>query len=298
MKKDVNVDTNFDLKALEEIVIRALDEDLGDGDITTEWTISTNAIAHAFFEAKQPGIISGLYPTDLVYKRVDSDLEFKPLLDDGDSVEPGQPIAEVRGAASSVLTGERTALNFLRHLSGIATMTSEYANAIQNTDTKIVDTRKTTPGLRILEKRAVVHGGGHNHRFGLYDMVLIKDNHIAASGGIGPAVRLCRSNMKKAGKRVDIEVETSDLAQVAQAVCHEADWIMLDNMSDTQMSEAVQHIRANSPPHHPIIIEASGMITLSRLKSVAKTGVQVISIGALTHSAPVLDISLNIGPST
>ena len=290
----MNVDTDFELKALEEIVARALEEDLGGGDITTEWTISTNAVAHAFFEAKQSGIVSGLYPTYLAYKGVDPDLEFKPYLNDGDLVKPGQPIAEVSGAASSILTGERTALNFLRHLSGIATITRQYADILQDTNTKIIDTRKTTPGLRVLEKRAVLHGGGCNHRFGLYDMVLIKDNHIAAAGGIGPAVRLCRTNMKKAQKQVTIEVETSDLSQVAEAVCNGADWIMLDNMADNKMRHAVQHIRDNSSPHHPIIIEASGMITLARLKAVAETKIDFISIGALTHSAPSLDISLHI----
>ncbi len=291
------MDTTFDREALEVIVGRALREDVGDGDITTEWTIASDAFAHARFEARQPGIVSGLYPAYLAYRGVDPDLEFQAFLTDGDGVELGQPIAEVRGAARSVLTGERTALNFLRHLSGIASMTRRYADAVGDTNTRIVDTRKTTPGLRVLEKRAVLHGGGGNHRFGLYDMVLIKDNHIAAAGGVDAACHLCRSNMEKSGKRVAIEVETSDLVQVAEAVRNGADWIMLDNMGDDQMRTAVQHIRAGSPGDRPIVIEASGTITLDRLGTVAETGVDVISIGALTHSAPALDISLNFDTS-
>ncbi len=277
---------------------RALREDVGDGDITTEWTTAPESFARARFEARQPGIVSGLFPACLAYRAVDPGLEFQVLLTDGDRIEAGQPIAEVRGAARSVLTVERTALNFMRHLSGIATMTRQYADAVRDTGTRILDTRKTTPGLRMLEKRAVLHGGGGNHRYGLFDMVLIKDNHIAAAGGIGAAVRLCRSNMERSGRRVAIEVETADLAQVEEAMRSGADWIMLDNMSDEVMREAVHRVRAGSTREPPVVVEASGTITLDRVAAAAKTGVDVISIGALTHSAPALDISLNIHAST
>ena len=288
------MDTKFEPASLEEIVARALREDVGDGDVTTEWTLATDAVARAQFEAGQPGILSGLYPASLTFREVDPGLEFRALVTDGDQVEPGQPIAEVRGAARSVLTAERTALNFMRHLSGIASMTRQYVDAVRNTGARIVDTRKTTPGLRDLEKRAVLHGGGENHRHGLFDMVLIKDNHIAAAGGITAAVRTCRSNMKQSDRRYDIEVETSALDQVEEAVRSGADWIMLDNMSDAEMQTAVGRIRALTAADQSIVVEASGAITLDRIEEIAKTGVDVISVGALTHSAPALDISLNI----
>lgn len=295
---------------------RALREDVGDGDLTTEWTLAPEALARGRFEARQPGIVSGLFPACLAYRAVDPGLEFQVFLADGDRVEDGQPIAEIRGAARSVLTGERTALNFMRHLSGIATLTRRYADAVRDTRARIVDTRKTTPGLRELEKRAVLHGGGGNHRHGLFDMVLIKDNHIAAAGGVAAAVRLCRSKREQTGRHVAIEVEISDLAQVEEAVRSGADWIMLDNMNDETMRKAVQlvragqadqadqavqanrSVRAGSRQERSIVIEASGRITLERLEAVAKTGVDVISIGALTHSAPALDISLDIDTST
>ena len=288
------MDTDFNQESLKEIVDRALREDVGDGDVTTAWTLAPGTFARARFEARQPGIVSGLFPACVAYRETDPNLEFQAFLADGDRVESGQSIAEVRGAARSLLTGERTALNFMRHLSGIASMTRQYVDAVRNTGARIVDTRKTTPGLRELEKRAVKHGGGDNHRQGLFDMVLIKDNHIAAAGGITAAVRMCRSNMKRSGRRYDIEVETSGLDQVEEAVRSGADWIMLDNMDDEEMRTAVGRVRAATPAERPIVVEASGAITLDRLGAIGKTGVDVISIGALTHSAPALDISLNV----
>ncbi len=292
------MDTKFELASLKEIVVRALLEDVGKGDVTTEWTLAPGAVARARFEAVQPGILSGLFPACLAFREVDSDLEFRALLTDGDQVKSGQPIAEVRGAARSLLTAERTALNFMRHLSGIASMTRQYVDAVRNTGARIVDTRKTTPGLRDLEKKAVLHGGGANHRHGLFDMVLIKDNHIAAAGGIAGAVRRCRSNMKRLGRRLDIEVETSGLVQVEEAARSGADWIMLDNMSVDEMRTAVGRIRAMSAAERSIVVEASGAIRLEQLEAIARTGVDVISVGALTHSAPALDISLNMMAST
>ncbi len=292
------MDTKFDLDSLKEIVARALREDVGDGDVTTEWTLAPGTVASARFEARQTGILSGLFPASLAFREVDASLEFQALLSDGDRVEPGRPIAEVRGAAGSLLTGERTALNFMRHLSGIASTTRQYVDAVRNTGARIVDTRKTTPGLRELEKRAVLHGGGANHRHGLFDMVLIKDNHIAAAGSIAAAVRSCRTNMKRADARYEIEVETGSLDQVDEAVRSGADWIMLDNMNDEEMRKAVARIRAASRPDQPIVIEASGAITMERIGAIANTGVDMISVGALTHSAPALDISLNVVAST
>ncbi|MCY3555009.1 MAG: carboxylating nicotinate-nucleotide diphosphorylase [Gemmatimonadetes bacterium] len=292
------MDTKFDPVSLEEIVARALREDVGDGDITTAWTLKPDVQTRARFEARQPGVLSGLFPACLTFREVDPSLEFRALLTDGDRLVPGQPIAEVRGAAPSVLTAERTALNFMRHLSGIASMTRRYVDAVRNTGVRIVDTRKTTPGLRELEKGAVLHGGGDNHRHGLFDMVLIKDNHIAAAGGIAGAVRKCRSNMAHSGMRYDIEVETGTLDQVEEAVRSGADWIMLDNMNTEEMRTAVGRIRALTAADRSIVVEASGAITLERLDEIAKTGVDVISVGALTHSAPALDISLNVLAST
>ncbi len=277
---------------------RALHEDVGDGDLTTQWTIAPDTLARGCFHASQPGIVSGLFPACLVYRTVDPDLVYQAFVTDGDRVEAGQPIAEVRGDARSVLTGERTALNFMRHLSGIATLTRRYADAVRDTRARVVDTRKTTPGLRALEKRAVRHGGGGNHRHGLFDMVLIKDNHIAAAGGVGNAVRMCKSKRERSGRDVAIEVETGDLAQVEEAVRSGADWIMLDNMTDEAMRKAVRCIRAGSAKEPPVVIEASGRITLDRLEAVAKTGIDVISIGALTHSAPALDIGLTVDSPT
>lgn len=292
------MDTKFDLDSLKEIVARALREDVGDGDVTTEWTLACGSFARARFEARQAGIVSGLFPACLAFREVDAGLEFQALLADGDRVEPGRPIADVRGAAGALLTAERTALNFMRHLSGIASTTRQYVDAVRNTGARIVDTRKTTPGLRELEKRAVLHGGGANHRHGLFDMVLIKDNHIAAAGGIAAAVRMCRSNMKQSGGRYEIEVETSSLDQVDEAVRNGADWIMLDNMNDEDMRKAVARIRAAQTPDRAIVVEASGAITLERIGAIANTGVDVISVGALTHSAPALDISLNVVASS
>ncbi len=292
------MDTKFDLDSLKGIVARAVREDVGDGDVTTGWTLAPGSSARARIEARQTGIVSGLFPACLAFREVDASLEFQALLADGDRVEPGQPIAEVRGAAGPLLTGERTALNFMRHLSGIASTTRLYVDAVRHTGVRILDTRKTTPGLRDLEKRAVLHGGGANHRHGLFDMVLIKDNHIAAAGGIAAAVRMCRSNMERSGGRLEIEVETSSPAQVDEAVRSGADWIMLDNMGDEEMRKAVARIRAAGTPERPIVVEASGAITLERIGAIADTGVDVISVGALTHSAPALDISLNVVASS
>jgi len=282
------------LDDLSVLIDRALEEDVGTGDITTLWTIPADATTIGTFTSRFPGIISGLNVAEQTFKRLDPDLVFQARIEDGDSVKPGVPFAQVQGHTQSILTGERTALNFLRHLSGIATLAERYAEAVSGTGTRVVDTRKTLPGFRSLEKRAVSHGGAGNHRFGLYDMILIKDNHIAAAGSITRAVNLCRHKMAERNQPLKIEVEAESFPQVDEAARLGVDRIMLDNMSLDDMQAAVEHVRAIASLGDAIEIEASGAITLDRVPEVAATGVDLISIGALTHSVTALDISLNI----
>ena len=283
-----------DKRQMQALIAQALKEDIYMGDITTDWIISPKATTKAYFITREQGVIAGLEAAYLSFLQVDPSLQFEASVTDGDRVIAGQSFAIVEGAARAILTGERTALNFIRHLSGIATMTNRYVQAIKGTSAVITDTRKTTPGFRVLEKAAVKSGGGVNHRFGLYDMVLIKDNHIAAAGGITPAVNRCREQMANAERTIKIEVEAAILDQVKEAANLEIDQIMLDNMSDAQMQEAVAYIRHHTEDKKRPLLEASGTITLDRVRSVAETGVDLISIGTLTHSSPCLDISLNI----
>jgi len=283
-----------DKRQVQALIAQALKEDIYRGDVTTDWIISPKATAKAYFITREQGVIAGLEAAHLSFLQVDPSLQFEASVTDGDRVIAGQSFAIVEGAARAILTGERTALNFIRHLSGIATMTNRYVQAIKGTSAVITDTRKTTPGFRVLEKAAVKSGGGVNHRFGLYDMVLIKDNHIAAAGGITPAVNRCREQMANAERTIKIEVEAAILDQVKEAANLEIDQIMLDNMSDAQMQEAVAYIRHHTEDKKRPLLEASGTITLDRVRSVAETGVDLISIGTLTHSSPCLDISLNI----
>ncbi len=268
---------------VDELIRQALKEDIGTGDITTVATVPTEANACGKFIAKESGIVCGIELVCRVFALLDSRIVFASRLKDGARVEAGDVIAEISGSAAAILTGERTALNFLQHLSGIATKTAECVAATTGTNAKICDTRKTIPGLRALEKYAVKTGGGSNHRFSLADGVLIKDNHIKASGGITAAVNAAKSI---APHTLKIEVETENLAMVQEALDAGADIIMLDNMTLEAMSEAVQLIggRAKS--------EASGNMGSKDLAAVALTGVDYISIGALTHSAKALDISL------
>ncbi|MBM3262438.1 MAG: carboxylating nicotinate-nucleotide diphosphorylase [candidate division Zixibacteria bacterium] len=274
------------------LIDRALREDVGDGDITTEWTIPPDACATARFIAKQPGVAAGLEMAGMVFERLDPRVRMTQTMRDGDRVEIGQILAEVSGPARAILSGERTALNIVRHLSGVATLTRRYVEAVAGTGTAILDTRKTTPGMRRLEKAAVRAGGGVNHRVGLFDMVLIKDNHIAAAGGITQAIMRCRERIKP-DEPVKIEVETATLEQVREAVSLPIDRIMLDNMPLDLMRRAVEIVHSDGSARR-IELEASGAITLERVRDVAETGVDMISVGALTHSAPALDISLDI----
>ncbi len=271
---------------IEDIVRAALKEDLGHGhDITTECTVPLDKDARAVVNARKGGRLAGIIAGLAAFTITDPDCEIEIIKTDGEDVAAGEDIAIIIGSARSILTA-RTALNFMQHLSGVATLTKQYVDAIEDTGTKIADTRKTIPGLRGLQKQAVRFGGGMNHRFGLDDAVLIKDNHIALAGGIYPALQMAKEN---AGHMVKIEIEVDTLDQLDE-VLHNggADIIMLDNFSIDDMKKAVKTINGKA------IIEASGGVNLQTVRAIAETGVNIISVGALTHSAPALDIGLDI----
>ncbi len=271
--------------SFKKIVRDALYEDLGhQGDITSNSVIKSN-LQHSFvLKSRSDGVISGIQVAELSFKLLDSSLNFKKNLNDGSIVKKEDIIATINGSASSILSAERTSLNFLSHLSGIASATNEMVNLISGTNTKIVSTRKTTPNLRILEKFAVKDGGGINHRFGLYDGILIKDNHLALSGSINNSVSLAR---EKCGHMVNIEVEVDNLDQYREALETQTDAILLDNFNIEDLVKAVNLNNKN------IILEASGKITKDNILEIAKTGVDLISSGWLTHSSPSLDIGLD-----
>lgn len=266
-----------------QVIDIALNEDVGTGDITTETTIPADKKAFGRFIAKENMVICGLDVAELVFHKVDEAIEFKANCYDGDLVEKGFVIAEVSGNARNVLTGERTALNLMQRMTGVATRTNEAVKCVEGTKAKITDTRKTTPGLRVLEKYAVRVGGGSNHRFNLADGILIKDNHIAVSGGIVNAVKNARA---AAPHTIKIEVEVENKEQLMQALEAGADIIMLDNMTNEEMTECVKIVDGRA------MVEASGNMGDKDLSAVAKTGVDIISIGALTHSVKAADISL------
>ena len=271
--------------SFEKIVKDALYEDLGhQGDITSNSVIDKNLQNSFVLKSRADGVISGIQVAELSFKILDSSLNFKKKLDDGSIVKKEDIIATIDGYASSILSAERTALNFLSHLSGIASATNEMVNLISETNTKIVSTRKTTPNLRILEKFAVKDGGGMNHRFGLYDGILIKDNHLALSGSITNSVSLAR---EKCGHMVNIEVEVDNLDQFREALETQTNAILLDNFKIDDLVKAVNLNKKN------IILEASGKITKDNILEIAKTGVNLISSGWLTHSSPSLDIGLD-----
>lgn len=274
---------------IEDIVRAALKEDLGHGhDITTECTVPLDKEARAVVNARKAGRLAGVIAGLAAFTITDPDCEIEILKGDGEDVAAGEDIAVITGSARSILTAERVSLNFLQHLSGVATLTKSYVDAIEDTGAQIVDTRKTVPGLRALQKQAVRLGGGMNHRFGLDDAVLIKDNHIALAGGIYPALQMAKGN---AGHMVKIEIEVDDLDQLEEVLQNGgADIIMLDNFSHDDLTTAVKRIAGSA------IIEASGGVTLETVKAIAETGVHIISVGALTHSAPALDIGLDIAP--
>jgi nicotinate-nucleotide pyrophosphorylase (carboxylating) len=265
----------------------ALSEDIGAGDITSSVTVPIDAQANGRFLAKQDGVISGFDVAEATFELVDPAVVFHRLRADGDFVDAMTEIATVSGNAQSILTAERVALNFLQRLSGVATMTRKYVSKIEGSGAKVVDTRKTTPGMRALEKESVRHGGGGNHRFGLSDGILIKDNHLAAVGGENPIATAISQARANAPHTLRIEVEVTNLEQVKQALAANADIIMLDNMSIDELRKAVDLI------DHKALVEASGGVTLDTIAAIAATGVDLVSVGALTHSAPSLDISLD-----
>lgn len=268
---------------LDKIILNALEEDVGTGDITTESTIPEDRIAHGLYKAKEDGILCGVGVAARVFELIDPSIEFTAFKKDGDRIEKGEIIAEVCGKATNVLTGERTGLNLMQRMSGIATRTAEAVKQVEGTSSKICDTRKTTPGLRVIEKYAVKVGGGTNHRFNLADGILIKDNHIVAAGSITEAVTAAREN---APHTLKIEVEVESFDELNEALEAGADIIMLDNMSCEDMKKAVEIVNGRA------ITEASGNMGDRDLAKVAACGVDLISIGALTHSVRALDISL------
>jgi nicotinate-nucleotide pyrophosphorylase (carboxylating) len=269
---------------VEQAVATALEEDLGGvGDITTNAIIPPDAQGDASIIVRKPGVIAGLDLAAASFKSLDPDVRFTRIVEDGSKVEAGATIARIAGKTRALLTGERTALNFFGRLSGIATLTAGYVAAVEGTHAKIVETRKTTPGLRALEKYAVRCGGGTNHRFGLYDAVLVKDNHIAAAGGLAEALNAVRTAV---GHLVKIEVEVDTLDQLEEVLRFPIGAVLLDNMDVGTLKRAIALVKGR------VITEASGGVTLESVREIAKTGVDLISVGALTHSARSLDSSL------
>ena len=270
---------------IDRLIDLALEEDLGPGDVTTRALVPPELMGEAQIRAKEPLVVAGLPVAARVFARLDPVLTFDPQAADGQEVTGGQVLARLTGPVASILTGERVALNFLQHLSGIATFTRQIAAKLSGSTTALMDTRKTTPGWRVLEKYAVRLGGGRNHRFGLYDGVLIKNNHLTAVGSVTAAVRRART---QAHHLLKIEVEVTDLAGLEEALNAGADLILLDNMDNPTLKQAVELTRGRA------ILEASGAMTKERLPQVAATGVNFISMGALTHSAPAVDIHLRL----
>ena len=269
--------------SLERIVSAALAEDVGDGDVTTEATVNPSAVGTAELVLREPGIVCGLDAAEAVFRALDPGIEVERLVDEGAAVDGPATVARVVGSERAILTGERTALNFLGRLSGIATLTRRYVDAVEGTAATILDTRKTTPGLRRLEKEAVACGGGGNHRLGLWDGVLLKDNHLRAAGSITEAVARVRT-----ASDLPVRVECDTLEQVGEALAAGAEAILLDNMTVDALRAAVELTAGRAR------LEASGGVTLEHVRAVAETGVDEISVGALTHSARSLDVSLEL----
>ncbi|MGH7890315.1 MAG: carboxylating nicotinate-nucleotide diphosphorylase [Thermodesulfobacteriota bacterium] len=279
------IQAKLDWSQVELIIENALQEDIGSGDITTELLFPEDTRCKAIIMAKEDGVVAGLLIAERVFKKLDKNILWNEKRGEGETVKPKDVLAEINGSPRAILTGERLALNFLQRLSGIATLTSRFVKEVEGLSVKILDTRKTAPGLRILDKYGVSVGGGYNHRFGLYDGALIKDNHIKLTESITQAVNMIR---KKANVQFRIEVETSTLDEVKEALSAGADIIMLDNMTVETMRQAVKIINGRA------LTEASGGINLDNVRLAAETGVDFISIGALTHSPRALDIGLYV----
>lgn len=273
------------LTDISKIIAQALKEDIGPGDVTTNIIVDKTQVANAEIIAKCDGILAGCDIVRMVFKYLDPKVKIRFNIEDGERFYAGQVIAQITGKAHALLKGERTALNFLCRLSGIASLTREFVDVISGTKAKILDTRKTTPLLRNLEKYAVRVGGGYNHRMGLYDMVLIKDNHIKVAGGIIPAIKRAQKNNRK---KLPMEVEVKNLKEVRAALALKVPIIMLDNMNLKQIAQAVKLTKGKAK------LEVSGGVNLKNVRKIAKTGVDYISVGALTHSAPIVDMSMKI----
>jgi nicotinate-nucleotide pyrophosphorylase (carboxylating) len=267
-----------------ELVRAALAEDLGTGDVTTAATVPERSAARALITQKAPGVIYGLQMAETAFALLDPDVRFERLVDEGRWREEGGPVLAVEGSARALLSGERTALNFLGHLSGVATMSARAARAVEGTGARVLDTRKTTPGLRALEKAAVAAGGASNHRAGLYDAILLKENHIAAAGSIAEAITRARLGSPELAGTLEVEVRNPE--EIEEALAAGAPRLLLDNMDDAELRAAVAQVAGRAS------LEASGGITLQTLRARAQTGIEWISMGALTHSAPALDLSL------
>ena len=274
------------MEELHALVRRALAEDVGAGDVTTAATVEEHARARALITQKAPGVIYGLEPAAAAFALLDADAVTEPLVEEGVWRERGGPVLEVRGRARALLTAERTALNFLAHLSGVATMAARAARAVEGTGATVLDTRKTTPGLRELEKAAVRAGGAGNHRAGLYDAILIKENHIAAAGGVSEAIARARARAPQLA--ATLEVEVRDAEEIEQALAAGATRLLLDNMDEQGLRAAVVQVGGRAQ------LEASGGVTLETLRASAQTGIEWVSLGALTHSAPALDVSMTL----
>ena len=276
----------------EILIDLALAEDIGSGDVTSRYFIPEDRRACAFVAVRKDGVVSGVELAARVFAKVDPDLKVEILITDGSRVGAGAMLIRVEGSARSILTAERTALNFLQRLSGVASLTALYVEQVKGTRTQILDTRKTTPGYRLLEKKAVLDGGGTNHRLGLYDRAMVKDNHLVAEGGTA-AIQAAILQLKSDQPDVEVELEADHLEQVKSFLALDGvDYILLDNMSSAELAEAVTLRGEHAKPQ----LEASGGVTLATLREIAATGVDFISVGALTHSAPALDIGLDFEP--
>ncbi len=274
----------FKSDELDRIIDNALREDMPEGDITSENVVSQDSTSKAVITGKEEGILAGIEVAEKVFKKIDPEIRIKKYFRDGQGRKKGEKLAVLQGSSISLLKGERTALNFLQRMSGIATLTRRFVNGLRGSSTKLLDTRKTTPGLRILEKYAVKTGGGENHRFSLSDMVMLKDNHLRLVGDIRTAVERARANIRPG---IKIEVETSNLKEVKEAINSGADMVMLDNMSLNKMREVVEWVNGRVP------LEVSGKVDLDNIKDIALLGVDYVSVGSLTHSFKSLDISMN-----
>ncbi|MGA5265630.1 carboxylating nicotinate-nucleotide diphosphorylase [Streptomyces lydicamycinicus] len=282
---------DFPALAARDAVARALAEDGCHDDVTTRWSVPAGLRAQAEIIAKQPGVISGLPAVSEVFRQLDPDVTVEVLVAEGTLVSPGRTLVRLTGDGRSLITGERTALNFLQRMCGIATLTKQYADLVADLDVRVLDTRKTAPGLRALDKYAVTSGGGTSHRLDLSAMVLLKENHLAASGGVTAAIDAVRAGMAAEGRETLIDIEVETVAEAEEALRARVPWIMLDDMTLDEIRQVVR-ARAEIAPGAGVVLEASGGVTPERLRPIAEAGVDMVSIGALTHSAPALDLSM------